>query len=73
MGGNFYGLKPEVGRHDSSKGILLLGNEEGTYTASSLVAPVKGEVRDAQVIVNSQQQNLLLIGINNGEIEVLAY
>ena len=50
LGGNFYGLKPEVGRHDSSRGVFLRGDGKGGFTClppadSGLF--VKGEVRDA--------------------------
>ncbi len=72
MSGNFYGLKPEVGRHNDSRGVLLLGQTNGQFkVANELVTPIAGEVRDAQILTNNQQQKLLLIGINNEEIKVL--
>lgn len=50
LGGNFYGLKPQSGRHDSSRGVLLKGDGKGDFT---YVTPdqcgirITGEVRDA--------------------------
>ena len=72
MSGNFYGLKPEVGRHNDSKGVLLLGQADGQFkVANELTTPIAGEVRDAHILTNNQQQRLLLIGMNNEEIKVL--
>ncbi len=74
MSGNFYGLKPEVGRHDASEGVLLLGQADGTYkSANELVPAIEGEVRDAKVLVNNQGEKLLFVGLNNEEITVLSY
>jgi len=74
MSGNFYGLKPEVGRHDASKGVLLLGQNDGTYKAANDLTPIiRGEVRDAQILVNNKGEKLIFIGINNKEIQVLSW
>ncbi|MBI1227745.1 MAG: hypothetical protein GC192_21100 [Bacteroidetes bacterium] len=67
LGGNFYGLKPEVGRHDSSRGILLKGNGKGgfTYVSPTLSGIfVTGEVRDAAVFT-TQKGKLVLVARNN--------
>ena len=72
MSGNFYGLKPEVGRHNDSRGVLLLGQANGQFIAENdLVAPISGEVRDAKILINNQQEQLLLIGINDEPIQIL--
>ena len=74
LGGNFYGLKPEVGRHNDSRGVLLLGQKDGSYVQSNhLRAAIEGEVRDVQLIQNTTGKRLLLIGVNNEEVEVLSY
>lgn len=72
MGGNFYGLKPEVGRHNSSKGVLLLGDTNGGYELGA-AAPITGEIRDAHIVVNRLGQKRIIVGVNNGAIEVLTY
>lgn len=74
MGGNFYGLKPEMGRHNNSRGVLLLGQTNGAFsTAVNQAEPIKGQVRDAKILTNNQQKNLLLIGVNDETMKVLTY
>lgn len=49
MGGNLYGVKPEVGRYDANYGLLLKGNGDGTFepkTSKESGFLVKGQVRD---------------------------
>ncbi len=67
MGGNFYGLKPEAGHHDSSRGVLLKGNGKGDFdfiAPSSSGINILGQVRDASMI-KSQAKKLMLIARNN--------
>lgn len=74
MGGNFYGLKPEVGRLNSSQGVLLLGQKNGgalKYIKGSSAA-INGEVRDAAVL-ETKDGKKVLVGINNEELKVLSY
>ncbi|NUO01977.1 MAG: VCBS repeat-containing protein [Saprospiraceae bacterium] len=73
LGGNFYGLKPEVGRHDSSRGVFLKGNKNKTFQylppkESGLF--VKGEIRDAAVF---KMKNDLGILIARNDSEALFY
>ena len=70
LGGNFYSLKPQVGRHDASRGVLLKGDLNKTFTyqpqeRSGLY--VEGEVRDVAMI-NSKKSNRLLVARNNNSI-----
>ena len=63
LGGNFYGLKPEVGRHDSSRGVFLKGNGSGAFTyltpaESGIYLP--GEVRDAAVFKTKNHTGILV-------------
>ena len=49
LGGNFYGLKPEVGRYDASYGVTLLGNKRHGFDFLPPIKSglfIKGEVRD---------------------------
>ena len=72
LGGNFYGLKPEVGRHNDSRGILLLGKENGTYEeANQLIPSIEGEIRDVDIIQTVKGDQLLLIAVNDKEMGVL--
>jgi len=68
LGGNFYGLKPEVGRQNSSKGIFLKGKgkENFEYVASSILGlTVEGEVRDLKVLEIPDKGKTILVGRNN--------
>ncbi len=63
LGGNFHGVKPQVGRHDSSKGVFLKGNGQKKFTylihrRTGLEA--EGEVRDAQVFKRNGINHIVL-------------
>lgn len=68
LGGNFYALKPQVGRHDASRGVFLQGNSDRSFT---YMLPkhsgifVKGEVRDAKVIVSDKGLKILVARNND--------
>lgn len=72
LGGNFYGLKPELGRFDASYGTTLLGNKANNF---NYVKPsksglfIRGQVRDIKEIptVNG---NYILIGRNNDSLQI---
>lgn len=70
LGGNFYALKPQVGRHNASKGVYLKGNGKRSFT---YISPedsgikVEGEVRDAQVMqANGSRQ--IMVARNNARV-----
>jgi hypothetical protein len=70
LGGNFYALKPQVGRQNASKGVYLKGNGGKSF---SYISPgqsgirVEGEVRDAGVIqINGSKH--LIVGRNNASV-----
>ena len=72
LGGNFYGLKPEVGRYDASYGVTLLGNKLNTFTfmkAKECGLFIKGEVRDVKEI-STAKGNYILIGRNNDSLQI---
>ncbi len=66
LGGNFYGLKPEVGYNNSSKGVFLQGKGNGFKYKSPAETgiEVSGEVRDAYTF-NSPDGFRLLVARNN--------
>ncbi len=70
LGGNFYALKPQEGRHNASKGVFLKGNGGKSFTYipySECGIKVDGEVRDAGVIqVNGSKY--LIVGRNNERV-----
>ncbi|MFK7923700.1 MAG: VCBS repeat-containing protein [Bacteroidia bacterium] len=68
LGGNFYGLKPEVGRFDSHRGVVLMAGENRTYNALNTSESGiwwEGQVRDLVWLKGAYQTNILLIGRND--------
>lgn len=72
VGGNFYGLKPEVGRFDANYGVTFLGNKKGWYdyiTPNESGLFIKGEVRDSkEVVVGNSKQ--IIIARNNESLQI---
>jgi hypothetical protein len=72
LGGNFYGLKPEVGRYDASYGISLLGDQNHQF---NYITPVQsglaitGEVRDIKEIVTSIGK-YIIVSRNNQALQL---
>jgi len=70
LGGNFYAVKPQVGRLNASKGVFLRGNGGKSF---SYVSPhqsgmrVEGEVRDACVI-DIKGSRHLVVARNNASV-----
>ena len=70
LGGNFYALKPQVGRHNASKGVYLKGKGGRQF---DYISPqqsgikVEGEVRDAGVIQVRGSKHLI-VGRNNAKV-----
>ena len=75
LGGNFYALKPQVGRMDASKGLLLRGEDGREY--SSVVASesgvfIRGEVRDI-ALVSSAGGHKVAVARNNDSLLLFQY
>jgi enediyne biosynthesis protein E4 len=72
LGGNFYGLKPEVGRMDASYGTTLMGNGSRGF---NYLAPrssglfIQGEVRDIRPIVIRNSKDII-VARNNDELQI---
>ena len=63
-GGNFYYAKPEVGRYDAGRGLVMLNDGTGNFTALSPAKSgvnVPGEIRDIVALGRGQ----FLLGRNN--------
>lgn len=72
LGGNLYGLKPEIGRMDSSCGLVLLSDGKGSYHALSKEQSglyIKGEIRDIKTIDSKKGKKLLIFARNNDNLE----
>ena len=72
LGGNFYGLKPEVGRYDASYGTTLLGNVKHWFDylppANSGLF-INGEVRDI-VPINTKNGKEIIVARNNDALQL---
>jgi enediyne biosynthesis protein E4 len=72
LGGNFFGLKPEVGRFDASYGTTLIGDSKHQFkyispSASGLF--IKGEIRDAQII-HAKKEDYIIVARNNDALQI---
>jgi len=70
--GNFYGLKPEVGRFDANYGVTLLGNRARWFdyiTPASSGIFVKGEVRDSKEIP-AKDGKIIVVARNNDALQL---
>ena len=73
-GGNFSHSKPEVGSYLSSFGVLMDMDGENLEVTDQKDSGlcIKSEIRDLEVIkINGKMH--LLVGINDGNLQVLAY
>lgn len=73
--GNFYPYRPQLGESDASYGLYLRGEGNGTFTAlapheSGLFAD--GDVRRAVVLTNKMGNSKLVIGKNDGPVDVIS-
>ena len=70
LGGNFYGLKPEVGYNNASRGVFLKGNSGGFQYISTSVSgiEVSGEVRDATTFRNPDGLRILIARNNMSSV-----
>ena len=70
VGGNIFGLKPEMGRLGSSCGYVLLGDGKGVFRAINRMESgfcVDGEIRDIQYF--QQDRPLLIVARNNKSVQ----
>lgn len=70
LGGNFYALKPQAGRHDASRGVLLRGSANKTFVYQSAALSgirIEGEVRDASMIEVNHRPGVL-VARNNQKV-----
>ena len=71
LGGNFWSLKPQVGRLNSSKGLTLFGSKDNTFKVVDKKVSgieIEGEVRGA-VYLRQNDVEGIVIGINNSDLK----
>ncbi len=72
MAGNFYGLKPEVGRYDAGYGFTLISDKNHHFNYIKPLQSglfVKGEVRDIKTIQTSKGK-YIIVARNNDALEI---
>lgn len=70
LAGNFYGLKPQAGRHNASRGIFLAGtgNKSFSYVSNHKSGiDINGEVRDVKTIEIKGSKHML-VARNNAKL-----
>jgi len=63
LGGNLYEAKPEIGRYDASRGLVLKGLGAGGFSPLSTQASgfkVDGQIRDIEKIMINNQPHILV-------------
>ena len=74
LGGNMFGLKPEMGRLNSTDGVFLI-NSKGTgyeeWFDSENKPKIPGEIRSIKSIGLSDKSTGLIYGINNSNTRIL--
>ncbi len=73
LAGNFYGARQKFGRMDSNRGVVLLGNGDGSFVSlpcneSGLF--LDGEVRNIAQISLSDGKEILLFAPNNDSLQI---
>ena len=69
LGGNQYLVKPQFGRYDASKGLVLFGSKNGFNSNNLEFLTIDGQIRDIRS-VQLNGKRLFLFFINNGPVEV---
>jgi hypothetical protein len=70
LGGNLYGVKPEIGRFDAGRGIYLKNDGKGNFEAQPFSQGffVEGEMRDILVFKNS-----VMVSRNQDSLAIFQY
>jgi hypothetical protein len=72
MAGNFYGLKPEVGRYDAGYGCTLTGSKNHHFNYMEPLQSglfIKGEARDIKTIQTSKGE-YIIVARNNDALQI---
>ena len=73
MAGNEYQTEVSTGRYDASYGVTLKGNGKGGFTNLPCAQTgfiVDGDVKNLQLINNTNKEKLLLVSVNDDKIKV---
>jgi hypothetical protein len=71
LAGNFYALKPQVGRHDASRGVMLTQITNRVFkNVPQAGLTIHGEVRDAAIVPSGSAEKYILVARNNEKVVV---
>ena len=73
LAGNMFEMKPEIGRADGSRGLLMSGDGKGNFTPRTSAVSglyIEGAVRD-MAILRSGKQRRVLVARNDMAVQVL--
>ena len=73
LGGNFYGVKPALGRYDASYGLFLRGTDEGFISVPPPTSTLwlTGEVRAVRRLRQAGGATLLLVARNDASLRAV--
>lgn len=74
-GGNFFDIKPDIGRLDANASSLFIGNGKNDFTYVPRLKSglqVKGQVRDMVLLKNNNAKNVI-VAVNNAPVVILQY
>ncbi len=74
LAGNFFGVKPQLGRYDASYGVVLTTDGAGTFVPHSPMSSglaLTGEVRDMIPLSRQNEREVILVAKNNDRMQVL--
>ncbi|MEE9166681.1 MAG: VCBS repeat-containing protein [Candidatus Neomarinimicrobiota bacterium] len=76
MAGNFYGVKPQLGRYDASYGALLSGNGAGGFASMPVRESglsLSGQIRDIVSLEYGERREVIIFAKNDAPIQVYEF
>ena len=73
LGGNLYGVKPQLGRYDASWGLMLKGDGKGglrPVPSAKSGFRVRGQIRDIMALPGVTSTPQILVSVNNDSLRV---
>ncbi len=71
LAGNNFNYKPQFGRLDANKGLVLFGNKNGEFINQSQTGfKVKGQVKVMKWFTSKQRKRYLIVGVNNSQPKI---
>jgi len=74
VAGNLFDVSPMLGRYDASRGLLLLGDGEGHFTAVDAQQSgldIDGQVRDMKLLHDAGGRAVIAVARNNDQLRII--